>query len=132
MSANAKNIRALFKRASDPLKLNLNDLPNINGQIDITNENEVNNVVAQVKDGLIELRSIYKVTVIRFRDLILRELGISVVSDNNMLELNQRAHSIKGLSGDNKMESFILQITQLASNWKDFEKLAWIVLSKAS
>ena len=30
------------------------------------------------------------------------------------------------------MESFILQIAQLTSNWRDFERLGWVVLSKPS
>jgi len=131
-SGNAKKVRALFKRASDPAQFTLNDLPNIYGQIDLANAEAVDQLVAKVKDGLVELRSIYKATIIRFREFVLRELGISIASDSNMLELNQRAKSIKGLSGDNHMESFILHISQLSTNWRDFERLGWVVLSKPS
>ena len=86
----AKKVRTLFKRASDPAQFTLNDLPNIDGQIDLANTADVDKLVAKVKDGLIELRSIYKATIIRFRELVLRELGVSMASVNNILELNQR------------------------------------------
>jgi hypothetical protein len=34
------------------------------------------------------------------------------------------------MSGNNKIESFVLQLSKVTQNINDFEKLAWIILSK--
>ena len=130
ISENAKKVRTLFKRASDPAQFTLNDLPNIDGQTDISNDGSVNRLIHKIKDGLIELRSVYKSTISRFRDLILSELGVSVASESNIQELQKRAASIKGLSGNHNMETFILHISQLTTKPGSFERLGWGVLSK--
>ena len=130
ISENAKKVRTLFKRASDPAQFTLNDLPNIDGQTDISSHESVDKLVHKIKDGLIELRSVYIVTVSRFRDLILNELGVSVASDNNIEELKARGASIKGISGNHNMETFILHVSQLTTEIDAFERLAWGILSK--
>lgn len=130
ISENAKKVRTLFKRASDPAQFTLNDLPNIDGQIDISDDESVNRLIHKIKDGLIELRSIYKATISRFHDLILNELGVSVASESNILEVQKRAALIKGLSGNHNMETFILHISQLTTELESFERLGWGVLNK--
>ena len=58
------------------------------------------------------------------------ELGVSFASDNNIVELKKRAEKIKGISGDNNMETFILQISRLENNIDSFSSLGWRILSK--
>ena len=130
ISDNAKKVRTLFKRASDPAQFTLNDLPTIGGVKDISDDTSVEKLIHKIKDGLVELRSIYNTTIARFRDLVLRELGVSVLSDNNILDLKNRAASIKGLSGNNNMEAFILHVSQLSHELSDFERLGWVILNK--
>ena len=45
-------------------------------------------------------------------------------------ELNKRASRIRGISGENRMESFIFQISEITLEDTDFEKLAWLIVSK--
>ncbi len=49
ISENAKKVRTLFKRASDPAQFTLNDLPNIDGQTDISNDASVDKLVHKIK-----------------------------------------------------------------------------------
>ena len=130
ISENAKKVRTLFKRASDPAQFTLNDLPNIDGQTDISNDVSVDKLVHKIKDGLLELRSVYKAIITSFRDLVLGELGVSVLSDNNIQELKTRATAIKGISGNHNMETFMLHISQLTTELDAFERLGWGILNK--
>lgn len=130
ISENAKKVRTLFKRASDPAQFTLNDLPNIDGQTDISNDESVDKLVHKIKDGLMELRSVYKSIISRFRDLILNELGVSVASNNNIEELKARAAAIKGISGNHSMETFMLHVSQLTTELNSFERLGWGILNK--
>jgi len=130
ISENAKKVRTLFKKASDPAQFTLGDLPNLNGHTDISDNESVERLIHKIKDGLIELRCVYRVTISRFRDLILNELGVSVVSENNIYELKKRAGLIKGMSGNHNMETFILHASQLTTGLEAFERLGWGILNK--
>ena len=46
---NAKKVRTLFKRASDPAQFTLNDLPSIYGEVDLTKEENLKNLVSKIK-----------------------------------------------------------------------------------
>ena len=105
-------------------------MPSIDGQTDISNDESVDKLVHKIKDGLVELRSVYKSTISRFRDLILTELGVSVNSENNIDELKARAVAVRGISGNLNMETFILHVSQLTTELDAFEKLGWGILSK--
>ena len=87
-------------------------------------------MVHKIKDGLLELRSVYKAIITRFRDLILSELGVSVPSDNNIQELKARAATIKGYLEITAPETFMLHISQLTTDLDAFERLGWGILSK--
>lgn len=130
ISENAKSVRTLFKRASDPAQFTLNDLPKIYGDIDLDNEESLSILVSKIKDGLEELRSAFGDTLKRFQDYTLSELGISSASNSSLREINNRALEVKGMSGNNKIESFVLQLSKVTQDINDFEKLAWIILSK--
>ena len=56
VSKNAKKVRTLFKRASDPAQFTLNDLPSIYGEIDLSVQSELDTLVLKIKDGLQELK----------------------------------------------------------------------------
>ena len=61
----------------------------------------------------------------------LGELGVPYeLSESNIIELNERAMKIRGISGDNRMESFIFKLSEISNTDEDFEDLAWLILSK--
>ena len=121
----------MFKRASDPAQFTLNDLPSIYGDVDLKEDGNLENLVAKIKDGLEELRGAFSGIIDEFKNRILIELGVPPGrSSSNMEELNKRALKIRGISGENRMESFIFQISEISLNNEDFQKLAWLILSK--
>lgn len=131
VSQNAKKVRTLFKRASDPAQFTLNDLPSIYGDIDLSAQSNLDDLVSRVKDGLEELRKAFKGIIKGFRYRILGELGVPYeLSESSRAELNERALKIRGISGDNRMESFIFQLSEITDSDNNFEKLAWLILGK--
>lgn len=131
VSENAKKVRTLFKRASDPAQFTLNDLPAIYGEVDLKSKSNLDNLVSKIKDGLEELRTKFSGVIRNFKSHILAELGVPPGwSSSSIEELNQRAVKIRGISGENRMESFIFQLSQITLDDSDFEKLAWLILSK--
>ena len=94
-------------------------------------DGNLENLVAKIKDGLEELRGAFSGIIDEFKNRILIELGVPPGrSSSNMEELNKRALKIRGISGENRMESFIFQISEISLNNEDFQKLAWLILSK--
>ena len=124
VSQNAKKVRSLFKRASDPAQLTLNDLPSIYGDIDLNVQSNLDDLVSRVKDGLEELRKAFGGVITGFRYRILGELGVPYELSESNIELNERAMKIRGISGDNRMESFIFKLSEISNTDEDFEDLA--------
>lgn len=132
ISKNAKKIRSIFKRASDPAQLIFNDLPSIDDQIDMSNEKSLDDMVFKITDGLIELNTVFNNVLTRFRDFLLSELNVPGFSISNIEELNERAGSIKELAGRNDVETFIGRLSSLSPDLRDFEHLAANILNKPS
>ena len=92
VSENAKKVRTLFKRASDPAQFTLNDLPSIYGEVDLNQDENLKNLVAKIKDGLEELRDAFSGVIQDFKIRILAELGVPPGrSSSSIEELNKRA-----------------------------------------
>ena len=91
----------------------------------------MDNLVSKIKDDLEELRTKFSPVISDSESHILAELGVPPGwSSSGIEELNQRAVKIRGISGENRMESFIFQLSQITLDDSDFEKLAWLILSK--
>ena len=122
-------VRTLFK-SKDPAQFTLNDLPSIYGEIDLSVQSELDTLVLKIKDGLQELKEAFNRKIEKLKEHILNELGVAGRSSSSFGELNSRALKIRGISGENRIESFVFQISEITNENKDFEKLAWLILSK--
>ena len=76
VTENAKRVRTLFKKASDPAQFTLNDLPSIYGEIDLSRQANLDQLVSKIKDGLEELRGAFSGVIRGFKSRILSELGV--------------------------------------------------------
>ena len=130
VSENAKAVRTLFKRASDPAQFALVDIPNLYGEIKQNDKTALKVVFRKIEDGLRELSSIFQETMTNFQLHLFRELGIYSVNESNLEELKERAKAIKRLSGDNRMEMFITNIEQLSLEAFSIKSLASMLVSK--
>ena len=130
VSENAKLVRTLFKRASDPAQFALIDIPHLYGEVSLTDKTALQSVFSKIEDGLSELSSIMSETLNAFQAHVLKEFGIISINESSLEELRNRARAIKRLSGDNRMEMFITNIEQLSLDISSFQRLASMLVNK--
>ena len=132
ITENAKKIRSLFKRASDPAQFTLNDLPSLFGNVSLNDKSAVNELTFKIKDGLLELRKFFPDQINKFRAHILTELGVVGESSSSFEELRLRAEKLRGIAGQFRLDSFTLQLSKIEEKYADFERLAGAILGKTS
>ena len=129
LSNEAKRVRQLFKRASDPNRFIFDDIPHL-----VLGHKEDANVVPDVavivKQGLTELSDAYPNMLHRLRETLLVELGVPSASPSMLAELRARAENIRQLSGNHRLEAFILRISQYEGTVADMESLASMAVNK--
>lgn len=130
VSENAKSVRTLFKRASDPAQFALIDIPNLYGEVSLNDKTALGHVFRKIEDGLNELASIFSETMMNFQLHLLKELGIFSLNETSLEELKKRAKAIKKLSGDNRMEMFVTNVEQLSTDQETFHRLAAMLVNK--
>ncbi len=129
LSANAKRVRQLFKQANDPNRFIFDDIP----QLLRANEDEWQGarlVADVVREGLEELSSAYSEMLHRLLGTLLTELGVPNTSEPMLAELRARAANIRQVSGDHRLEAFILRISQFHGSDADMESLASMATNK--
>ena len=129
LSNNAKRVRQLFKRANDPNRFIFDDIPNLADQ-DLDAELEIGVVVRHFRAGLTELREAYHNMLNRLREILLAELGIHNTSPDMFAELRERAENIHQISGDHRMDAFVLRISKFQGTDADMESLASLAVNK--
>ena len=131
LSSNAKRVRQLFKQAKDPNRLIFDDIPQALGdQRDDSEEDTVAEISQRVRDGLMELQQAYPSLLRRLRETLLTELGVPNSSTESLSELRVRAENIKQLSGDHRLEAFVLRISEFRGTDADTESLASMAANK--
>ena len=129
LSQTAKRVRQLFKQASDPNRFIFDDIPQLlNGAEELPQR--VFEVSEIVEEGLSELSAAFPTMLLRLRETLLAELGVPNTSDAMLAELRARAENIRQLSGDHRLEAFILRISRFEGSDADMETLASMAASK--
>ncbi len=129
LSNEAKRVRQLFKRASDPNRFIFDDIPHLV----LGHEDDLKvgpDVAAIVKDGLAELSDAYPNMLHRLRETLLAELGVPNASPSMLAELRVRAENIRQLTGNHRLEAFILRLSQYQGTDADMESLASMAVNK--
>lgn len=129
VSANAKRVRQLFNRARDPNSFLFDDIPQLM-QLKCNDEERVQQIAGVVQSGLNELCEAYPSMLRRLRETLLMELGVSNTSNSMLDELRARAENIRRISGNHKLEAFILRIIAFEGRDADMESLASMSVSK--
>ena len=131
LSSNAKQVRQLFKQASDPNSLIFDDIPRVlSGGLDADPEDARLTVATNVREGLMELGQAYTAMLHRLRETLLTELQVPNTAAPMMAELNARGENVRELSGDHRMEAFVMRLTQFSGSDADMESLASMVANK--
>ena len=137
LSANAKRVRQLFKQASDPNRLIFDDIPlllfdgsgnenrcgtaSLLGHSDSVSD--LRRISDTVRSGLIELRDAYPAMLGRLREMLLAELQVANASPALLEELRARAENVRQLSGDHRLEAFIVRLSYFHGSDQDMESL---------
>ena len=131
LSDNAKRVRQLFKQASDPNSLIFDDIPQILGDVmEQGRENILTAASDGVREGLKELQQAYAAMLNRLQETLLSELQVPNASPPMLAELRGRAENVRELSGDHRMEAFVMRLVQFTANEEDVEGLASMIASK--
>lgn len=131
LSANAVNIRDLFKRAQDPNQFLFDDIPGTLGEeVSLAKDKDMRRVVKSVRDGLEELVQAYPSMLHRLRDLMLAELQVPNVSPQSLAELRERAENIKQLAGDFRLDALAGRLAQFDGSDEKFEGIASLAANK--
>ena len=133
LSSNARRVRQLFKQASDPNSLIFDDIPRLlSDGLEAGHQEALSAISNNVHEGLSELRQVYPAMLHRLRETLLTELQVPNASAPMLAELRARAENIRELSGDHRMEAFIIRLAQFFGADDDMESLAGMVVSKPS
>ena len=131
LSSNAKRIRQMFKLANDPNKLIFDDIPSVEGDDDEQGEgHSVQHVANLVGEGLRELKLAYPTMLNRLRELLLVELRVPNTSPAMLAELRERAENVREVSGDNRLEAFIIRLARFDGGDSTIEDLAGMAVNK--
>ena len=133
LSANAKRLRQLFKQANDPNRLIFDEIPKaLSDGWDDGEKVDLRRVTNQVRDGLTELRQAYGSMLRRLRETLLAELEVPNTSASMLAELRARADNVRQLSGDHRLEAFIVRLAQFQGSDEDMESLTSLATNKPS
>lgn len=132
LSARAIQVRDIFKRARDPNKFLFDDIPALvdSKKADISDKDDIRNIVSIVKEGLQELVQAYPLMVHRQRDMLLAELQVPNLSRQSLLELRERAENVRELAGDFRLDAFVGRLAQFEGDDEGFEGIASLAANK--
>ena len=133
LSSNAKRVRQLFKQASDPNSLIFDDIPRLlSDGLEAGDETALGIISNNVHEGLVELQQAYPAMLHRLRETLLTELQVPNASAPMLAEMRARAENVQGLSGDHRMEAFVMRLGQFSGTDSDMESLASMFGNKPS
>jgi hypothetical protein len=131
LSANAIQIRGLFKKANDPNQFIFNDLPLLAGEEgELKSEEGFKKIIGRVRDGLEELVGAYPSMLERLADNMLAELQVPNSSAQALAELRARADNIRELSGDFRLNAYVGRLAMYEGRREDIEGLASLATNK--
>ena len=131
LSSNAKRVRQLFKQASDPNRLIFDDIPQSLSEGMVSDEGiDLQAITKNVSEGLQELQQAYPAMLNRLRETLLSELQVPNASPPMLAELRARAENIRELTGDYRMEAFVMRLSQFSGTNADVESLASMIANK--
>ncbi|MCY3994471.1 MAG: hypothetical protein OXF50_24825 [Caldilineaceae bacterium] len=133
LSTNAKQVRQLFKQASDPNSLLFDDIPrHLSSDVELDKEDTLGHIADNVRSGLIELQDAYPAMLHRLRETLLTDLQVPNASPQLLAEVRARAENIRQLSGDHRQEAFVLRLSHFYGSDHDMESLASMATNKPS
>ena len=133
LSPTAIQVRNLAKLANDPNKFLLDDIPAVFGNADLPQASRAADaapIISAVRSGLDELIKAYPHMLQELAATMLRELQIPNGADAEIAELHVRAETVKGLTGNYRLDAFAIRLTTYAGTEEDIEGIASLAANK--
>jgi hypothetical protein len=136
LSDNAIQVRNLAKVANDPNKFMLDDIPLLFGASEQTggkrNEAapETDAIIGAVKTGLDELINAYPAMLNDMAKTMFIELRVPKVNDEAYDELHLRAETVRGLTGNYRLDAFATRLSTFTGSIDEIEGIASLAASK--
>lgn len=127
VSPNAQHLRSMIRTAYDPNRLLFDDLPRFVSSSGFDPDSmDADRVVALIRDGLQELTEAYRSMLFGMKSLLLEELD----AEEDLDQLNRRAHTVRDLTGDLKLDAFAVRLESFVGSDTDMEGLVSLATSK--
>ncbi|SEG70910.1 hypothetical protein SAMN04488144_1504 [Methylobacterium sp. 190mf] len=124
---NAERVRKLVKDANDPNRLILDDLPTaFGGGADA----KATQIVEAVAKGMRELVDAYPLLLNDIENRLLTELRVSPEGTGALEELRRRALTVRGLTGDFRLDAFAVRLSTFEGEREDLEAIASLAANK--
>lgn len=131
LSANAIQVRSLFKQASDPNKFLFDDIPSVFGNGGVKKiDTEIDKVIARIRDGLQELTKAYPEMLARLLQMMLTELQVPNSSSQALLDLRARTENVHQLTGDFRLNAFVGRLMTFTGSDVEMEGIASLAVNK--
>jgi hypothetical protein len=121
VSAKARMVRQILLQASDPHRVLFTDLDGA-----LNHDKRKSDYSASLENCLGELYDSYPKMLRRVETLLLQTLG----HDDSVSELNERARTVVGITGDFRLEAFATRLLHYRSWEQDLEPLVSLAVSK--
>ena len=133
LSATAIQVRNLAKLANDPNKFLLDDIPALFGSTVLDDAAEATDalpIIAAVQSGLDELVRAYPGMLHDLAATMLTELRIPNGTDDQLAELHARAETVKGLTGNYRLDAFATRLATYTGSDDEIEGIASLAANK--
>lgn len=133
LSATAVKVRNLAKLANDPNKFLLDDIPAVFGDqtpADMESTGDAMTIIKAVRSGLDELVGAYPLMLRELAATMLHELRIPRATELELAELHLRAETVKGLTGNYRLDAFATRLTAYGGTEEEIEGIASLAANK--
>jgi hypothetical protein len=131
LSKSAKEIRTVFKKASDPNQFLFDDLPAAFGNAEDLKEKDFSSeVIRNLKEGLSELIAVYPKAMAKLQSQMFDQLQVYSTTTHSLQELQERANNVTTLSGKPRMEAYIMRLKTFDTEGSSMDELASLAINK--
>jgi hypothetical protein len=131
LSEETRKIRTFFKKANDPNKFLLDDLPSTFKDIKSTNNKAyADEITDKIRDGLNEMLSFYPDCMVKLRTQMFSLIQVYSKTENSLRELRDRAKEVGRVSGYPKLEAFILRLKAFDIEGDSMKEIASLCIHK--
>lgn len=124
----ARRVRDLAKKASDPNKLLLDDLPHLLAADDPAGTGS--DIAAMIDGGLRELMGAYDAMLSDVSAGMLSELRVDHADEDHVAELHERARTVIALTGNYRLDAFATRLSTFDGSAEAIEGLASLAANK--